>query len=78
VVKALLEAVRAKALGEEVLKSLSPGQQVVAIVARRADGAPGDAGAAPLRLRSKPPTVVLMVGLQGSGRRPPRRSSASG
>ncbi len=68
VVKALLEAVRAKALGEEVLKSLSPGQQVVAIVRDELTALLGTSGATPLRFASKPPTVVLMVGLQGSGK----------
>jgi signal recognition particle subunit SRP54 len=68
VVKALLEAVRAKALGEEVLKSLSPGQQVVKIVRDELTELLGTAGASPLRFASKPPTVVLMVGLQGSGK----------
>jgi len=68
VVKALLEAVRAKALNEEVLKSLTPGQQVVAIVRDELTALLGTAGAAPLRFASKPPTVVLMVGLQGSGK----------
>ena len=68
VVKALLEAVRGKALGEEVLESLSPGQQVVAIVRDELTALLGTPGAAPLRFASKPPTVVLMVGLQGSGK----------
>jgi signal recognition particle subunit SRP54 len=68
VVKALLDAVRAKALGEEVLKSLSPGQQVVKIVRDELEALLGTAGASPLRFASKPPTVVLMVGLQGSGK----------
>ena len=68
VVMALLEAVRAKALGEEVLKSLSPGQQVVAIVRDELTALLGTPGATPLRFASRPPTVVLMVGLQGSGK----------
>jgi signal recognition particle subunit SRP54 len=68
VVRALLDAVRGKALGEEVLKSLSPGQQVVKIVRDELTALLGEPGAAPLRFASRPPTVVLLVGLQGSGK----------
>ncbi len=69
VVKALLDAVREKALGEEVLQSLTPGQQVVKIV-RDELAAPARRGRVDARLRfaSRPPTVVLLVGLQGSGK----------
>jgi signal recognition particle subunit SRP54 len=68
VVKELLAAVREKALGEEVLKSLSPGQQVVKIVREELERLLGADEAAPIRFASRPPTVVLMVGLQGSGK----------
>jgi signal recognition particle subunit SRP54 len=68
VVKALLDAVREKAMGEAVLKSLSPGQQVVKIVRDELEALLGTSGAAPVRFASRPPTVVLMVGLQGSGK----------
>ncbi|MCP3982434.1 MAG: signal recognition particle protein [bacterium] len=68
VVKALLSAVREKALGEDVLKSLSPGQQVVAIVRDELVALLGEGEAANLRFASKPPTIVLIVGLQGSGK----------
>ena len=68
VARALLEGVRAKALGEEVLKSLDPGQQVVKVVRDELEALLGTPGSAPLRFASKPPTVVLMVGLQGSGK----------
>jgi signal recognition particle subunit SRP54 len=68
VVKALLDAVRGKALGEEVLKSLSPGQQVIRIVRDELETLLGGAGAAPLRFSPRPPSVFMLVGLQGSGK----------
>jgi signal recognition particle subunit SRP54 len=68
VVKALIGSVREKALGEEVLKSLSPGQQVVKIVREELARLLGADESAQLRFASKPPTVVLLVGLQGSGK----------
>jgi signal recognition particle subunit SRP54 len=60
--------VRAKALGEEVLKSLSPGQQVVKIVRDELAALLGTEESARLRFASKPPSVLLLVGLQGSGK----------
>jgi signal recognition particle subunit SRP54 len=68
VVRALLDAVREKALGEEVLKSLTPGQQVVKIVRDELETLLGAAESTKLRFASRPPSVVLMVGLQGSGK----------
>jgi signal recognition particle subunit SRP54 len=68
VVKALLDAVREKALGEEVIKSLSPGQQVVKIVRDELTSLLGVGEPGELKFASKPPTVILMVGLQGSGK----------
>lgn len=68
VVKALTAAVREKALGEEVLRSLSPGQQVIKIVREELETLLGAGEPGRLRSASKPPTVVLMVGLQGSGK----------
>ena len=68
VVKQLLEAVRAKALGEEVLRSLSPGQQVVKIVRDELAALLGTGQTARLRFASRPPSVILMAGLQGSGK----------
>jgi signal recognition particle subunit SRP54 len=68
VVQALLAAVREKALGEEVRRSLTPGQQVVKIVRdelARVLGADTPGG---IRRAPRPPTVVLLVGLQGSGK----------
>lgn len=68
VVKSLLEGVRAKALGEEVLKSLKPGQQVIRIVRDELETLLGGAGAAPLKFAARPPSVFMLVGLQGSGK----------
>jgi signal recognition particle subunit SRP54 len=68
VVRALLDGVRAKALGEEVLKSLTPGQQVVKIVRDELTGIMGTGEVARLQFKAQPPTVVFLVGLQGSGK----------
>jgi signal recognition particle subunit SRP54 len=67
VVKAFIERVRVKAVGEEVLKSLTPAQHVVRIVRDEMLGLFGDAqGGLPPVDRS--PRVVVMLGLQGSGK----------
>jgi signal recognition particle subunit SRP54 len=68
VVRELLDGVRAKALGEDVLQSLSPGQQVIKIVRDELEQLLGAGEPAPLRFGSKPPSVMLLVGLQGSGK----------
>ncbi len=68
VARSLLDAVRAKALGEEVLESLTPGQQVVKIVKDELEALLGGGEGARLKFSSRPPTIVLMVGLQGSGK----------
>lgn len=68
VVKDLLAAVKEKALGEEVLKSLTPGQQVVKIVRDELESLLGEPGASRLDYGGKPPAVILLVGLQGSGK----------
>ncbi|HKO09365.1 MAG TPA: signal recognition particle protein [Alphaproteobacteria bacterium] len=67
VVKDLVAAVKAKAVGGEVLKSVTPGQMVIKIVHDHLVEALG-AEAAELNLRAAPPAVILMVGLQGSGK----------
>jgi signal recognition particle subunit SRP54 len=68
VVRAMLQAVREKAIGEEVLKSLSPGQQVVKIVRDVLEALLGAGRPAQVRFASKPPSIFLLVGLQGSGK----------
>ena len=67
VVKQLLEAVKEKALGEEVLSALSPGQQVIKIVQEELIKILGT-HAARLRFANEPPSVIMIVGLQGSGK----------
>jgi len=67
VVKQFTDAVKAKAVGEEVFQSLTPGQQVVKIVR---DELVDILGGTNIRLNfaSQPPTVIMLVGLQGSGK----------
>jgi len=67
VVKELVEHIRAKAVGQEVLTALSPAEQVVKIVRDELIDLLGR-DAAKLRFASQPPTIVLMAGLQGSGK----------
>jgi len=67
IVKDFLERVRVKALGHEVLQSLTPGHQVVKIVWDELREMMGQERAG-LALVSNPPTVVMMVGLQGAGK----------
>src|SRR5918999_5106626 len=67
VVKQFTGQVKERALGQEVLESLNPGQQVVKIVDEELTALMGGAGR-DLVFPSKPPTVVLMAGLQGSGK----------
>ncbi len=67
VIKQFLGQVREKAIGQEVLASLTPGHQMVKIVNEELERLLGD-GVAGLALAPKPPTVILMAGLQGSGK----------
>ena len=67
VVKQFIEQVKEKAMGEEVLTALSPGQQVVKIVRDELTKMLGSHQSR-LRFANEPPTVVLIVGLQGSGK----------
>jgi signal recognition particle subunit SRP54 len=67
VVKHFVDAVRAKALGKEVIGSLTPGQALVGVVHRELAQLMGEANAA-LDLAVAPPAVILMAGLQGSGK----------
>jgi len=68
VVKRLLDSVKAKALGADVQGSLTPGQQVVKIVRDELVALLGGEGARDLMLGSAYPAVVMLVGLQGSGK----------
>ena len=72
VVRRFIDAVTEKAIGSEVLKSVTPGQQVVKIVndelVEMLGGTGDDAEPRELNLNAKPPVVIMMVGLQGSGK----------
>ena len=67
VVREFIERVRERAIGEEVLLSLTPGQVLIKIVHDELIRIMGEANAE-LNLRAQPPAVVLMAGLQGSGK----------
>ena len=66
-VKALISAVREKAVGEEVIGSLSPGQALIGVVHRELTQLMGEAHQG-LNLATQPPAVILMAGLQGAGK----------
>jgi signal recognition particle subunit SRP54 len=67
VVKSFIEAVKVRALGQEVLTSLTPGQALIGIVHEELTALMGGANA-DLNLAATPPAVILMAGLQGSGK----------
>ncbi len=67
VVKAFINNVSARAVGEEVMKSLTPAQQVIKIVHEELCRIMGD-GDSKINFASKPPTVIMMCGLQGAGK----------
>src|SRR5438093_8125727 len=66
VVKQLIESVKEKAMGEEVLSSFSPSQQVIKIVRDELTRILGSHQSR-LRFANEPPSVMLLAGLQGSG-----------
>ncbi|EAT11559.1 signal recognition particle protein [Bermanella marisrubri] len=67
VVKAFTNQVKERAVGSEVLKSLSPGQAFLKIVQEELQSVMGEANES-LDLAAKPPAVILMAGLQGAGK----------
>lgn len=67
VVQALIQRVQVKALGQEVLRSLTPGQALVKVVRDELTAVMGSANT-DLNLAAAPPAVVLMAGLQGAGK----------
>jgi signal recognition particle subunit SRP54 len=67
VVKQLIDQIRAKAVGQDVMTALSPGEQVIKIVRDELVDLLGK-DTARMKFASQPPTVVLMAGLQGSGK----------
>ena len=66
-VKALITAVKEKAVGEEVIGSLSPGQALIGVVHQELTRLMGEAHTG-LNLATQPPAIVLMAGLQGAGK----------
>lgn len=68
VVRDFIAKVRERAVGQEVIGSVSPGQQVVKIVNDVMIDALGGAGVVPINLNAASPVPILMVGLQGSGK----------
>ncbi|MAY34893.1 MAG: signal recognition particle protein [Spongiibacteraceae bacterium] len=67
VVKDFVDIVRERAVGQEVSKSLSPGQQFVKIVQEELEKIMGSQ-AEPLNFATQPPAIILMAGLQGAGK----------
>ena len=67
VVKQLIESVKTRAMGQEVLSSLSPSQQVIGIINEELIKVLGS-HESKLRFANEPPSVFLIVGLQGSGK----------
>jgi signal recognition particle subunit SRP54 len=68
VVKSFVDGVRAKAVGQDVLRSVSPAQMVVKIVHDHLVESLGSDQSGALNLNAVPPVVIMMVGLQGSGK----------
>ncbi|MCH7624086.1 MAG: signal recognition particle receptor subunit alpha [Nitrospinae bacterium] len=68
VIKDYLADIREKAIGQEILKSLTPGHQMVKVVNDHLTQLLGD-GFHDIEFASKPPTIILMAGLQGSGKK---------
>ncbi len=67
VVKAFTDAARARAIGTEVMKSLTPGQAFIGVIHEELTRVMGEPGRG-LNLHSTPPVVVLLAGLQGAGK----------
>ncbi|MGA9467706.1 MAG: signal recognition particle protein [Exiguobacterium marinum] len=67
VVKQFVNDVKERAIGQDVMRSLTPGQQVVKIVHEELTNLMGS-DVVPISFSQKPPTVVMMVGLQGAGK----------
>jgi signal recognition particle subunit SRP54 len=67
VVKDFIARVKERAVGQEVLSSLTPGQQVIKIVYDELNKLMGETEV-PMKMASQPPTVIMLVGLQGAGK----------
>ena len=68
VAKDFIAGVTQRAMGQEVMESLTPAQQVIKIVNDELTGLMGGSEAARIHIKSKPPTVIMMCGLQGAGK----------
>ena len=62
-----MNIVSEKALGQEIMESLTPAQQLVKIVNEELTALMGDVQSK-ITISSKPPTIIMMVGLQGAGK----------
>jgi signal recognition particle subunit SRP54 len=67
VVKEFIDAVKARVIGLEIHKSLTPGQALVRVIHEELVRVMGE-GVRPINLRTQPPAVVLLAGLQGAGK----------
>ncbi len=67
VVKEFIDAVKARAIGLEIHRSLTPGQALVRVIHEELVRVMGE-GARPLDLRTQPPAIILLAGLQGAGK----------
>ncbi|MFI4955221.1 MAG: signal recognition particle receptor subunit alpha, partial [Gammaproteobacteria bacterium] len=67
VIKKFIEDLKQKAVGQDVLKSLNPGQTLIKIVRDELISVMGESNES-LNLQTQPPAVILMAGLQGSGK----------
>jgi signal recognition particle subunit SRP54 len=67
VVKEFTEAIKSRAIGLEIHKSLTPGQALVSVIHEELVRVMGE-GVRPLNLRTQPPAIVLLAGLQGAGK----------
>lgn len=66
IVKEFIESVKARAVGEKVADSLTPSQQIIKIIRDELVVLLG--GHEPLNIKAKPPVIIMLVGLQGSGK----------
>ncbi len=66
IVKEFIESVKNKAVGEKVMDSLTPSQQIIKIIHDELTSLLG--GHEPLNIKAKPPVVIVLAGLQGSGK----------
>jgi signal recognition particle subunit SRP54 len=68
VVKDFISRIRERSIGTEVLQSLTPAQQIIKIVNEELIATLGDGQASKLAVSSQPPSIIMMVGLQGCGK----------